>query len=361
MKRSSLKILNLTTASDRKEYKRYSTLINAKNPFFRLELLITPETNLEGLKCFVFAIDEVPKILMLFCLRNIKINEKPSDYVDVISPYGYCGPIFNKCIEQNSIFDFWEAVDNWYRKNNVVSEFIRFSLNNNHICYSGSIVPTLDTVNGLILPADEQWQNYRKKVRNNIRKATEHGLKFEIFQNEGIRRQYILEFHEIYIASMKRNNAEKRYFYSLQYFENLIQNNSDCCALAMVQKDGKTISVELLLLSNSNIYSFLGGTDSKYFMTRPNDFLKHHVINWGRSQGFTHYILGGGQINNDSLYSYKKSFFPYDKDVTFYTGRKILNNALYNKLVLESSSFKETETKALDIFEGFFPKYRFGN
>lgn len=91
---------------------------------------------------------------------------------------------------------------------------------------------------------------------------------------------------------MNRLNAESSYNYSLDFFNNYILNNPDSCALAVVYKENLAISVELLLLSDKVVYSFLGGTDNTYFYARPNDFLKFEVFNWSRKNGYEFYFLG---------------------------------------------------------------------
>ena len=123
--------------------------------------------------------------------------------------------------------------------------------------------------------------------------------------------------------------------------------------MAITYKENVAISVELLLLSDKVVYSFLGGTDEEYFESRPNDLLKLEVINWSRKNGYDYYFLGGGKEEGDSLYQYKKDFFPKDRDQTFYTGRKILNDIIYNELVQNNPKAIESDSK------DFFPLYRY--
>ncbi|WP_281542962.1 GNAT family N-acetyltransferase [Maribacter aestuarii] len=356
MKISPLQIHNLSTQQDYPKYKDYLKQINTANPFYRLEILLNPLVDSEGLKYFVFSTDDNPRILMLFYLRTIICPITKKKFYDVISPYSYSGPIFNKDIEPNIIIQFWKAVDLWYKENNVVSEFIRFSLNNNHMHYSGLVVQTLKNVKGQIVHYETQWSNFSKKVRNNIRKALKYELEFDILQSE-IDLDSIKVFYKIYLDTMIRNNAEKRYHFSLDYFIKFLKNNGDCSALALVKKNNLVISVELLLMDDKHVYSFLGGTDATYFKFRPNDFLKFNVINWARDNEYKYYVLGGGQIDNDSLYKYKKTFFPLDENVFFHTGRKIINIEKYKSLVM-NLNVEVPVSQIFDISKGFFPRYR---
>ena len=156
---------------------------------------------------------------------------------------------------------------------------------------------------------------------------------------------------------MKRNNANTAYFHSKQYFKDFINNNPDTSAIAIVYKDNIAISTELILIHERTLYSFLGGTLADYFHTRPNDFLKIEVMNWARENNFSCYVLGGGRTDNDGLYKYKKSFFPKEEDVIFYTGRKILNLEAYKLLVETRFHESESENK-INFKDSFFPYYR---
>ena len=108
------------------------------------------------------------------------------------------------------------------------------------------------------------------------------------------------------------------------------------------------------------MFSYLGGTLADYFEYRPNDFLKYRVINWGREKGFAFYNLGGGLKEDDSLHRYKRSFFPLDEEIPYYTGRKVVDKKVYIELVeLANLKGKDGCTSDSAIEENFFPLYRY--
>lgn len=157
---------------------------------------------------------------------------------------------------------------------------------------------------------------------------------------------------------MLRTNANKTFFYSLDAFNYFINNNKDNCAICIVYSDEIAISSELLLISNDTIYSFLGGTDDKYFDQRPNDFLKFEVINWARFIKKQYYVLGGGYGLEDGIFRYKKCFFPKDT-VPYYTGRKIINQEIYDSLIVKANIIRESSglSKLDTVDTSFFPLY----
>lgn len=353
----SLTCLNLKTLEDIEQYKKYLLNFKGYDAFYKTELFDVQSTETDQLKYFILHKEGEVIILMPFSLRKIIIHNKDTSYSDVTSFYGYSGPLFDPKITQNDLNCFWHLADTWYQKNNVISEFMRFNLGGNYQYYSGILKPTLNNVMGEILKDENtQWMAFPSKVRNNYRKAVNHGLVAKIYHQE-ITEEIIGIFHDIYIRTMERNKAENNYFFSLNYFKHLVINNPENTLLILICKEDVPISTELILLDKNTMYSFLGGTVAEFFNLRPNDFLKMEAMKWGRTNGFAKYILGGGRANEDSLYKYKKSFFPNTEDVVYYTGRKIINEVVYEKLVTMNLKYQYT-IDASDIKTLYFPLYR---
>ncbi|WP_405292886.1 GNAT family N-acetyltransferase [Algibacter sp. Ld11] len=349
----------IQSEEDLSEYLTKVNLFKEIYPFYKI---ITG--NIHDLKeshLGYFTLEENGNILILmpFIFREIDYKVEGETYFDVISPYGYSGPLYNRDTSRAYLLDFWNQVDLWYQEHNVVCEFVRFSLNNNYQFYSGKLVPTLTNVKGYIMPDEKaQWAAFKPKVRNNYRKAVSNNLRFEIIQDSK-NTDAVKRFYSVYIETMKRIGAAEEYFYSLAYFQNIVKRNKDNFALAFVYKDDVVISVELILILRTTLYSYLGGTLAEYFNCRPNDFLKIEVINWARKIGHEYYVLGGGRKDDDNLYQYKKTFFPNDSDVLFYTGRKVVNTKIYKALDTIVNGPKEKGTPKSKISSNtYFPIYR---
>ncbi|MDY8136278.1 NeuD/PglB/VioB family sugar acetyltransferase [Aquimarina sp. 2201CG5-10] len=339
------------------KYKEALQSLNNSNPFYKTELLDTTDMNKYQLNYFVLEKSEKPIIVMPFYIREITIEGEETVHYDITSPYGYSGPLFDtEEVNDHLIQYFWQQTDQWYRRKKVVSEFIRFSLNDNFNEYSGVLVPSLKNVKGVILDKEEQWNKFKPKVRNNYRKAIQEGLEIVVYQNP-ISEEIIKDFYDIYIQTMQRNNAHSQYFHYIDYFRNFILENPDSRIIAMVYKDSVPISTELILIGGDTLYSYLGGTLSDYFFTRPNDFLKIEVMNWARDNNYKYYVLGGGRENGDGLYKYKKSFFPNDEDAIYYTGRKIVDRTAYDELI-EKKCNPDGMKCLEDTDKSFFPLYR---
>jgi hypothetical protein len=348
---------NLNTNSEILEYKKLLRQEWNNNIYYSVEHLQNFTQGSDQLKYFLFEKNDIPVIIMPFIYRKIESKFLNNTYYDVISPYGYSGPLFNHQTPKADITLFWDYTDKWYRNNKVVSEFIRFGLNKNAIAYSGSLTKSLSNVKGSLLENfEDQWKMFSSKVRNNYRKALNYNLKFKLFHKNEITTDSIKVFNNIYTNTMIRNKADRFYYFSFTYFKHLILSNLDDFSIAVSYYKSIPVSAELIIHNNKTIYAFLGGTNAEYFYCRPNDFLRVKIIEWAIEKGLDHYVLGGGLKEKDSLYKSKKSFFPKNEDVSFYTGRKIVNPTIYNQLCsFYNPKYFYTNN---DFKKSFFPFYR---
>lgn len=349
-----LKILNLNNVEDIDLYQKIVKTSDFKSAYNRLEYFDVFCGGRENLICFYYQEDE--KIILLpGYLKQIDINGFLKEKYDFNTPYGYTGPFFSKNIDDNTIELFWQITTQWQFENNVVSEFIRFNLFNNLRGYIGNLHDTMLNIKGAIIDKDKQWRAFDPKVRKNVKRAQRENLISRIYYKE-IAQHCVDEFYGIYIDTMKRTNAKEFFFYSKESLNYFVYNNLDLCAFCTIYDHDKPVSTELLLISNNSVFSFLGGTISDAFEKRPNDYLKFEVINWARSKGFENYILGGGYGYEDSIFKYKKAFFP-DNVVKYVTGRKIIDKEKYFHFVDEVNKVKSTDDLINYDDNSFFPLY----
>ena len=355
--------LQVTQISDKKDFDKYLSLVESFdviNPFYKILGASLDEHAFDELHYFTLLdSNETVLILMPFFLRRIPYLDQDQVYFDVISPYVYSGPLYNYNMSRGYLIRFWELVDTWYKTHHVVSEFMRFSLNHNHQFYSGTLVPSLSNVKGKLLDPETQWDLFKQKVRNNYRKGQGSGLQAKFYTQEAALEQLSL-FYDIYLATMSRIDADSSYFYSYHYFKSILTLSDENAYIVLVYKDDVPISTELILIDGTTLYSFLGGTLADYFQYRPNDFLKIEVMRWAYGQGYEYYLLGGGRLDGDTLYQYKKSFFPDDEDAIYYTGRKIINQAQYDYLnnLLNTPVILDEPINGGSDNPHFFPAYR---
>jgi len=348
----TFKVKNLNQENEIISYKNTIKAQWKNTPYYTYEYISHLKNDESEL--IVFELKKGDKSLIIMPMVKRSIPGTKNNYYDVISPYGYSGPLYKENTDSLIITEFWNKTDEWYSKNNVVTEFVRFSLTDNHANYTGICMNSLKNVCGQLMPDfNMQWDSFASKVRNNYRKADKNDLQFKIFEHTDISIHEIKLFYEIYLSTMKRNNAQDFLFFSLDFFTNLILNNSEKFSLAFAYCKDLPISTELIINHEDFIHAYLGGTYSDYYTLRPNDFLRVEIIKWGIHKNKKIYILGGGVQDNDGLYRSKKSLFPKDEDLNFITGRKVVNKEVYDRLNNHPIIEKNNEEKST-----FFPLYR---
>lgn len=288
-----------------------------------------------------------------FILREIKWKIDGETYYDIVTPYGYGGPLILEYKDKEALIEGYNAAfQNYCRQNRIVCEFIRFHLFDNTDIrehYYGTTVKMLDDV--IVETAGEYdaiYAQYEHKVRKNIKRALNSGLEMVIENDLG----HLDDFLKIYYQTMDRNNAKEYYYFEREYFEDIAKRLPGNFMYFYVMLDGAVISTELVLYSEDYAYSFLGGTNADYYSVRPNDFLKDAIIKWCNQKGIKKFILGGGYQENDGIYRYKRSFTKAE-DVPFYVGKAIFNREAYDRFVSEREKSGE-----LDRETGYFPLYR---
>jgi hypothetical protein len=278
--------------------------------------------------------------------------------LDITSVYGYAGPLAFGCAEgERFLLDGWEALVARWREIGVVSAFCRFHpLLQNH--YWVIDAPALElmrggqTVSVDLLSSDEQsWADYRNMHRRHMNRARRAGLVCEIdcgFTN-------LDDFVRLYHGTMRRNSAAAEYFFSAESFDLLRRKLHPAISLH-VARMGTQVAAAALVSEYQGIVQYLfGGVDDQFLEISPLKLLLESVRRWGRSRGNRVLHLGGGRGGREDSLFYFKSGFSHRLH-TFYTGRCIINPALYKSLSEEHE--KEARKRGTLLDPRFFPAYR---
>lgn len=287
----------------------------------------------------------------LYVKRPVPWLIQGEQFFDTITPYGYGGPVLIQGNPDPSFIDhFYFAWSEYCKNNRIVSEFVRYHLFDNQEfikAFPGEVRYVSDNVVCLLSSdIDQLWMDSDHKVRKNVKKAQANGLVVST-DSTG---EYLENFISIYNSTMERNDARSFYYFSKDYFQQIIETLKGHFMFFHVWKEDIIISTELVIYSEKYVYSFLGGTLNDFYLLRPNDLLKFEIIKWSKESGHKAFILGGGYGGNDGIYRYKKSFSS-SADAPFYVGKKIHNQVIYEELV-------KICQKKRKLDESFFPLYR---
>ena len=296
--------------------------------------------------------NEDGKITNQFLIREIPEKVNGKTYYDIVTPYGYGGPIINylKGNKENLLKEFEKNFKKYAEERNIVSEFVRFHPIKENAIDMKPIYNSTYMRKTLITKLDEEdvvKKQISKSARKNIRQALNKGVIYKITEKPND----ISVFKNIYYSTMDRNHATDYYYFDDEYFQNILNYYKENLILIEAIFLSKTIAAGIYFIYNDIIHIHLSGTLTEYLYLSPAYILRYALILWGIEHNDKYKIIhhGGGRSNSeeDSLYLFKRNFAKL-YDVDFYVGKKIWNKEIYDELC----NMKNVED------DGFFPAYR---
>lgn len=319
--------------------------INFSEPYGRLY-----ETIEDG-ELIIFDFEnEYGKVKNMFIKRRIPFNLENKILFDIVTPYGYGGPVIQETVDKEKLLaGYFEAFSDYCQKNDIITEFIRFDLFENievrdHFYGDISLVGNT-IVRDLSLPIQE---DIRRKIFQNARATKEKGVEISIDRTGN----HIDDFLEVYYSTMDRNEADDYYYFKKSFFEQIHKTMKNQFLYVFSTLDKKVISAALVLVGKERAFAFLGGTLKEYYKYHPEGFMELAIIQWLKNEGLAKYILGGGHKGEDGIYLHKKGF-ARNGDHPFYVGKKVHDPIIYEKLIELRKTLGD-----FDMENTFFPKYR---
>ena len=278
-----------------------------------------------------------------------------SDYNDCTSVYGYCGPISNLAFKElplEAIKQFKERLNSFFVERKIVSSFIRlhplFPFQEILFKDCGEVITLNKTVAiNLNQPVDLQRSKYSKSTKLHINRTLKSGVT--------IRRTSDFEdlekFIDIYYETMKKLSAKLSYYFSLDYFRNLMYSTDFISVLFVAEKDGEIIAGAIMTICNGIMQYHLGGTRNEMLIYSPLKLILDSARIYANEMGCHYFHLGGGYDGEDnSLFRFKAGF---SKDFfDFKVWRKVVDKQIYSDLV--ARKFGDNIPSS-----DYFPLYRF--
>lgn len=274
-------------------------------------------------------------------------------YFDMETPYGY-GGLKTNCINENAIKSFMVELTEYCKANNIISQFIRFSPFLGNYIYSekiSDIVRQKSTVCMQLCSQEQIFADMDSKNRNMIRKAQKNGLTVKKMTEEDapiIKPAFI----KMYRKTMDRNHADSFYYFNDKYFYDFFDDMHGKYELFFVEYEDKIVSAAIIMKDKKYLHYHLSAANREYMNLAPNNLLLYNAALWGVEEGCEMFHLGGGVSDNDSLFSFKKSFSKNGvRD--FYIGSNVFMQDVFNYLV----SLRK-QNPAFDMQKKFMIKYR---
>jgi len=147
---------------------------------------------------------------------------------------------------------------------------------------------------------DFLWKNFRKQVRNRIRKGIKNGLKVDFGK------QNFVKFYDIFSQSMKDMGSPVQ---NKQFFLNILEEFPQQTEIFVIFYNKKVIATKLIMFFKDTMFLVWGAFLKEYYELVPNYLLMWEVIRFAYEGGYRFCNMGRSTINSGP-YDFKKQWGP---------------------------------------------------
>lgn len=289
-----------------------------------------------------------------FILRELPAVMEDGPWFDLVTPYGYGGPVIRQLNPGHEkaalVRAFEEDFGRYCREHRVVSEFVRFHpLEGNagdfaSVYHSRRIRSTAGT--SLRDFDDPVEAEFSPGCRKQIRRTLAGGVTWRVTPGP----ENLDEFEEIYRSTMERNHAPEYYDFGHGYFSECLARFREHILLIEAVYEGRPVAAGLYFAYGKRLHAHLSGTRSEYLYLSPAYIVHYAAVVWGKERGYDLVHWGGGRTNDprDSLYQFKKKFGQHT-EFDFFVGRRVWDRSAYDRLC---------ELRGVSGDSDYFPAYR---
>lgn len=289
-------------------------------------------------------------IVMPLLLRDIE----NSNYKDLTSVYGYAGPLVQNIGEGFSKENFQNELSVFFYENNIVSVFTRLHpyMEHQEMILSGyGTVATHGKVVNIDLTdtIENQRAKFNRRLKTYLNKSRRSCTVIE-----GNIDDHLDAFINLYHENMKRVDAKDIYFFSDEYYREILSSNEyeSELSLCIFNETQEIIGASMFMKKGDIVQYHLSGLSEDHFELNPIKLIIDEMRIKSTEEGYKYFNLGGGLgSREDSLFKFKSGF---SKDFReFKTWKHIVNEEAYKALTKERlGEVVETDDT------GFFPAYR---
>ncbi len=250
-------------------------------------------------------------------------------YFDFESPYGYGGPLADRAITEHGQNRFLNEMRDYALEHGIVSQFVRFHpllLNHEMLSVVFETRYLHQTIYIDTSSPEVIMTNMDSKNRNMVRKAEKSGV--TIIRKPIDDYQY---FIPIYEETMMKDKADDYYFFNEEYFMEQTKLKDNACFFYAMREE-YPIAAAIMYYNNKYMHYHLAGTHTEYRKYSPSNLLLYEAACWASEKGILQFHLGGGIVEDDSLFGFKKKFNKNGR-LPFYIGRTIFDKDSYRELL----------------------------
>ena len=267
------------------------------------------------------------------------VREAPRGRLDVITPYGYGGPVAADGADPDG---FAAAYGRWCAAAGVVATFVRFHPLYGNDRYAGGFdVEQLAGTVAWRLDGDlvEGMHRHHRRV---ARKAEAAGLEVDV----RVAPLDLAAFVQLYDLTMERQAAASFYRFPEAYWHALLEGLRKRVVLVEARRGGELLAALLCLAARPWLHYHLGASSDEGRKLGASALAFLSAAQWAQEREYELFHLGGGVGGGrDSLLEFKLRFAP-----------RGLRPMSVGKAVHDAAAYRELS--GTDDTGGFFPAYR---
>ncbi len=259
----------------------------------------------------------------------ILVREIPgTEQIDATSPYGYPGL-------RGTVPAPFDPSSIDFTPTGLVAAFLRHALGDPPLAGTRerNVVQIADP---------EQPPKSRPSDRNQINRNRRQGYQVRIIAGSEARPEDRAGFLSAYEETMRRANADQRYFFGAAYFDRILESDRAWLALAD-GPDGGVAAGSITVESDGFLHYYLSGSADSSLRDSPMKNVVAALVELAAERGMP-LNLGGGITRGDRLEEFKRGFA--NREMPWHT----------SEIVCDPQSYAELSASRPDA--GYFPLYR---
>ncbi len=272
------------------------------------------------------------------------VREAAGGVRDVITPYGYGGPVATG--PEPPVARFWELYERWCASRGILTSFIRFHplfANHRFAAPSVRLERYADTTGWRLYLAD-LFAGMDGRHRTSCRKARKEGVTVRVLPAPGD----LSGFVALYEETMRRLDVGDFYLFPQSYWDSLTGPLRRQVLLAEAVAGGDVVASALCFATPPWLHYHLSAASERGRALGAGNLVLYETAEWARGHGYEVFHLGGGAGGQeDSLAAFKRRFDPGGR-LQWWLG----------KAVHDAAAYRELTGRAAGDLSGFFPAYR---
>lgn len=295
--------------------------------------------------------NDLGHVFYQFIVRPIPIDAGENGYFDIITPYGFSGPLIVECQEgkkEELAAIFNDEFQAYCEEQGIVTEYIRFNpwlknfqdFQNYYNARSHGHTLFIDLTVG-----DFFMDEFSPKARTQVRRALKNGVEIE-FDFTGSTAH---KFHRLYEAMADKHDFGDYYRFSEEFLRKSFEPLEGKQFFINAIYKGNCVSSSFMLWHGDYLHYHLTANDPDFFHLAGNSLIVYEACKWGSENGIKEVHLGGGSI--EPIGQFKKRFTKTEP-LELQMGKQIRNQDAYDELVA-----LKRKNGGIDNPD-FFPLYR---